>query len=109
MSEIRFTETHEWIQMLDGSTGVVGITYYAQDQLGDLVYIELPEAGKILKRGEEAVVIESVKAAGDVKAPVSGVVTEVNTALASEPGKVNQDPTGVRLVLQNEDRRPRRA
>lgn len=94
MSEVKFTDTHEWIQVVEGNAAIVGITSYAQDQLGDLVYIELPQVGRTLEKGKEAAVIESVKAAGDVKAPVSGVITEVNEALTSEPGKVNQDPTG---------------
>lgn len=94
MGEIKFTETHEWIRIVEDGAGVVGITPYAQEQLGDLVYVELPKIGRTLTKGEEAAVIESVKAAGDVKAPASGVVSEVNTALVSDPGKVNQDPTG---------------
>ena len=88
------TDDHEWIRLDSDGTGTVGITHYAQEQLGDIVFVELPEVGRKLKRGEDAAVIESVKAAAECKAPVSGTVTEVNTALADEPGKVNQDPTG---------------
>jgi glycine cleavage system H protein len=94
MSAVRFTKDHEWILMQDDGVGVIGITDYAQDQLGELVYVELPEIDKELGAGSDAVVIESVKAAGEVKAPVSGTVVEVNEALADEPEKVNNDPMG---------------
>jgi len=88
------TEEHEWIRMDADGTATVGITQYAQEQLGDIVFVELPEVGRKLERGEDAAVIESVKAAAECKAPVSGTVLEVNAALADEPGKVNHDPTG---------------
>jgi glycine cleavage system H protein len=94
MSEVRYTKDHEWILMEDDEIGVVGITDYAQDQLGELVFVELPEVNKELGPGSDAVVIESVKAAGEVKAPVSGTVVEVNEALVDEPEKVNSDPMG---------------
>lgn len=94
MSETKFAETHEWIRADGKGNATVGITSYAQEQLGDLVYVEAPEIGKSLKKGEDAAVLESVKAAGEVKAPVSGIVLEFNAALASEPEKVNQDPMG---------------
>jgi len=94
MSPIRITEDHEWIRMESDGTGTVGITDFAQQQLGDIVFVELPEVGKKLAKGEDAAVIESVKAAAECKAPVSGTVTEVNSALADAPGTVNQDPTG---------------
>ncbi len=94
MSAVKFTKDHEWILMQDDGVGVIGITDYAQDQLGELVYVELPEIDKELGAGSDAVVIESVKAAGEVKAPVSGTVVEVNEALADEPEKVNNDPMG---------------
>ena len=94
MSTIRMTDDHEWIRVEADGSGTVGITHYAQEQLGDIVYVELPAVGRKLKKGEDAAVIESVKAAAECKAPVSGTVTEVNSALADEPGKVNQDPTG---------------
>jgi glycine cleavage system H protein len=94
MSEAKFTKDHEWILMGDDGIGVIGITDYAQDQLGELVYVELPAVDTELSGGSEAVVIESVKAAGEVKAPVSGIVVEVNEALADEPEKVNNDPMG---------------
>ena len=94
MSTIRMTDDHEWIRIESDGSGTVGITHYAQEQLGDIVYVELPEVGRKLKKGEAAAVIESVKAAAECKVPVSGTVTEVNRALADEPGKVNQEPTG---------------
>jgi len=94
MSAIRMTDDHEWIRMDSDGSGTVGITQYAQEQLGDIVFVELPEIGRRLQKGDDAAVIESVKAAAECKAPVSGTVTEVNTALADEPGKVNLDPTG---------------
>ena len=89
----RYTRDHEWVR-LDGDLAVVGITDYAQAQLGDVVFVELPEAGKTLRKGENAAVVESVKAASEVYAPVSGEVAEVNAALADEPGKVNAGPEG---------------
>lgn len=93
MATIKFTQDHEWIRG-EGDTGVVGITDFAQEELGDLVYVELPEVGKHFAQGKEAAVIESVKAAADLKAPVSGTITEVNSSLNEEPGKVNADPMG---------------
>jgi len=94
MSALRYTADHEWIRMESADTGAVGISNYAQEQLGDIVFVELPEIGRAVKRGEEVAVIESVKAAADCKAPVGGTVIEVNKLLADDPGKVNQDPTG---------------
>ena len=93
MSEIKFSEDHEWI-LIEGGTGTVGITDYAQEQLGDVVFVELPEAGKTLAKGDEAAVVESVKAASELYAPVSGEVTEANDALAEDPAQVNSDPRG---------------
>lgn len=87
----KFTPEHEYIRV-EGSTGIVGITPYAQEALGDIVFVELPSVGKALKKGDEAAVVESVKAASEIYAPVSGVVTEVNTALSGEPGLINSDP-----------------
>jgi glycine cleavage system H protein len=88
-----FTTEHEWIDV-DGQTGTVGISDYAQGQLGDIVFVDVPEAGKKLEKGDDAAVVESVKAASDVYAPVSGSVTEGNPALADEPALVNSDPEG---------------
>lgn len=90
---VKFTENHEWIRV-EGDTCVVGITEYAQEQLGDIVFVELPEVGTQLDRGAEAGVIESVKAASEIFAPVSGQVTEVNPALEDAPATVNSDAMG---------------
>lgn len=89
--EIRFTKDHEWIRVEDG-VGTVGVTDYAQEQLGDLVYVEVPEAGKIFSRGDESAVVESVKAASEVYAPVSGEVVAGNDTLADDPALVNTSP-----------------
>ena len=94
MSGVRYTKDHEWILMEDGDVGVIGITDYAQDQLGELVYVELPAVEDSVDAGGDVVVIESVKAAGEVKAPVSGSVVAINEALVDEPEKVNNDPMG---------------
>ena len=93
MSELRFTEDHEWVRV-DGDTATVGITEYAQEQLGDIVFVDLPEVGAELAQGDEAAVIESVKAASDIYAPVSGEVTGINESLDGEPAIVNQDAQG---------------
>lgn len=99
-----FTRDHEWIEV-DGTAATVGITDYAQGQLGDVVFVELPEAGRVVAAGKEAAVVESVKAASEVYAPVSGTVTEANTALADTPDLVNTAPEGdgwfFRLTLSN--------
>ena len=88
-----FTEDHEWVE-LDGDIGTVGITDYAQGQLGDIVFVDTPEEGKELTKGDEAAVVESVKAASDVYSPVSGTVIEGNAALADSPALVNEDAEG---------------
>ena len=93
MSGLRYTKDHEWAR-LDGEVATVGITGYAQAQLGDIVFVELPEPGKSVNPGEEAAVVESVKAASEVYAPLGGEVVEVNAALTDEPAKVNAEPTG---------------
>jgi len=93
MSEIRYTADHEWVS-LDGDVATVGITDYAEEQLGDLVYVELPTVGQEVTAGDETAVLESVKAAGDVKSPVSGIIVEVNETLSDAPEKVNENPTG---------------
>ncbi len=90
---LRYSKDHEWVR-LDGDLATVGISNYAQEQLGDIVYVELPEIGKRLAKGAEAAVVESVKAASEVFAPVGGEVAEVNAALTDEPAKVNDDPEG---------------
>jgi glycine cleavage system H protein len=93
MSTIRYTKDHEWIR-LDGDTALVGISDYAQGQLGDVVFVELPEAGRMMAKGGEAAVVESVKAASEVYAPVAGEVVGVNEALTADPALVNRDPMG---------------
>jgi glycine cleavage system H protein len=93
MATTYFTEDHEWIRVEDG-VATVGITSYAQEQLGDLVFVELPEAGRKLAKGDTAVVVESVKAASDVYAPADGEIIESNQKLSSDPALVNSAPTG---------------
>jgi glycine cleavage system H protein len=93
MSARRFTEDHEWI-LVEGDTGTVGISDYAQEQLGDVVFVDLPEEGTALDKGAQAATVESVKAASEIYAPVSGEVVAANAALADDPAKVNSDPLG---------------
>jgi glycine cleavage system H protein len=88
----RYTKEHEWIRLEDGNVAVIGISKYAQEQLGDVVFVELPAVGKKLTKGGEAAVVESVKAASEVYAPVAGEVVGVNDAIAAEPGVVNRAP-----------------
>jgi len=91
--ELRYRDTHEWVRVENGEA-LVGITDYAQEELGDVVYVELPEVGRTVSAGEAVAVIESVKTASDIYAPVSGEVVAVNEALADHPEKVNEDPYG---------------
>ena len=93
MPTLRFTKDHEWVRQ-DGDTVVIGITDYAQQQLGDIVYVELPQPGSRVEAGKEAAVVESAKAASEVYAPVSGEVVAVNAQIADDPAKVNADPMG---------------
>ena len=93
MSVLRYTDDHEWAR-LEGDTVTVGITEFAQDQLGELVFVELPTIGGAVTQGDEAAVIESVKAAGEVKSPVGGTIMEINESLVDTPEKVNDDPMG---------------
>lgn len=93
MSTVYYTQDHEWIAV-EGEIGTVGITDHAQEQLGDVVFVELPDVGESYSQGDEVGTVESVKAASELYAPVSGEVTEVNEELGDEPAKVNQDPTG---------------
>ncbi len=90
---MKFTEEHEWLRV-EGDVVVVGITEHAATALGDVVFVELPEAGTTVSKDDEIVVIESVKAASDIMAPIDGEITEVNEALADNPGMVNEDPLG---------------
>jgi len=104
MSETKYTKDHEWVR-IEGGVATVGITAYAAEQLGDVVFVELPAVGKSVTKGGEAAVVESVKAASEVYAPLSGEVVEVNAGLEAEPAKVNAEPTGggwfLKLKLKN--------
>jgi glycine cleavage system H protein len=104
MATTRFSKEHEWIRV-EGDVATIGITQHAAEQLGDLVFVDLPAVGKTVAPGDEAAVVESVKAASEVYAPVSGEVVEVNSVLADEPGKVNESPEGdgwfLKLKLTN--------
>ena len=104
MASVKYSQEHEWISV-EGDLGTIGITPYAQEQLGDVVFVELPQAGRKVAKGDACAVVESVKAACDIYAPVSGEVTEANAALADTPGDVNAEPTGkgwfFRLKLSN--------
>ncbi len=93
MSQLKYSKEHEWVRV-DGDVATIGITDYAQTQLGDVVYVELPEIGRQVEQDKEAAVVESVKAASEVYAPISGEVVEVNAALADAPATVNEAPTG---------------
>jgi glycine cleavage system H protein len=93
MSDIRYTEEHEWVRV-DGQVATVGISNHAQEQLGDVVFVELPEVGRTVSRNAAMAVVESVKAASDVYAPISGEVVEVNAALTDDPALVNGDAEG---------------
>ncbi|HHZ68547.1 MAG: glycine cleavage system protein GcvH [Alphaproteobacteria bacterium] len=99
MAQMKYTEKHEWILVernpeTNSDVGIVGITDYAQQQLGDIVFVELPNIGAVFSQGDEAVVIESVKAASELYTPITGKVTAVNGDLAEQPGLINTDPTG---------------
>ena len=108
MTALRFTKDHEWVR-LDGDLAVIGITDYAQSQLGDVVYVELPEPGHRVEQGKEAAVVELVKAASEVYAPVSGEVAEVNERARRRPGQSQRRPAGRRLVHEVAPRRPQAA
>ena len=90
---MHFTEDHEWVRV-EGDTATIGLTQYAAEQLGDVVFVDLPDIGKVVAKGTEAAVVESVKAAGEINAPVSGTVSEVNGALEDAPQTVNEAPEG---------------
>jgi glycine cleavage system H protein len=93
MAVVKYSEEHEWIRV-EGDTGTIGITQYAQEQLGDVVFVDVPAAGRKVAKGESVAVVESVKAASDIYSPVSGEVVEANAALAESPGDVNLEPMG---------------
>lgn len=105
MSTLKYTEDHEWLRLDGDDVVTVGITDYAQNALGDIVFVQLPEMGATFAAGDEAAVIESVKAAGELKMPLSGTIVEVNSALADAPATVNEDPLGegwfIRIRLDN--------
>jgi glycine cleavage system H protein len=106
MSDVRYTDQHEWVR-IDGDEATIGITRYAAKQLGDVVFVEVPEPGRSLAAGGEAAVVESVKAASEVYAPITGEVTASNAAIADDPAKVNADPEGegwfFKLKIANPD------
>jgi glycine cleavage system H protein len=93
MADVRYSNEHEWIRV-EGDVGTIGITNYAQEQLGDVVFVDVPQAGRKVAKGESVAVVESVKAASDIYTPVSGEVIEANAELATTPGDVNADPMG---------------
>ena len=95
--DLKYTAAHQWVKLEAGGIATVGITDHAQDQLGDVVFIQQPEIGRKVKRGENCAVVESVKAASDIPAPLSGEIVETNTALNDAPEKVNQNPYGAWL------------
>lgn len=103
-NNLKYTKSHEWVRLEDDGTATIGITQHAQELLGDMVFVETPNVGRKLKRGEECAVVESVKAAADVYAPISGEVIAVNPELESTPEKINQDAYSAwlfRLKLEN--------
>ena len=93
MAEMKFTRDHEWVRM-DGDAATIGITDHAQNALGDVVFVDLPEIGRVVAAGEAIAVVESVKAASDVYAPIAGRIVEVNSAITENPGLINSEPTG---------------
>lgn len=93
MADVKYTDEHEWIR-IEGDVGIIGISPYAQEQLGDVVFVDVPQAGRKVAKGESVAVVESVKAASDIYAPASGEVIEANAALADTPGDVNVEPMG---------------
>ena len=107
MSDMKYSKDHEWLLMDDDGSATVGITDFAQKKLGDIVYVELPEVDAQFNKDDDIAVVESVKAASDVKSPVSGIVTEINDVLEDEPEKVNSNPTDegwfLKLKLDNPD------
>ncbi|BAD40906.1 glycine cleavage system protein GcvH [Symbiobacterium thermophilum] len=100
-ADLKYSKEHEWIRV-EGNIGIVGITWFAQDQLGDVVFVELPEVGRELKQNEQFGVVESVKTVSDLYCPASGKVVEVNTKLESSPELINQDPYGEGWILKLE-------
>ncbi|MEI6202422.1 MAG: glycine cleavage system protein GcvH [Enhydrobacter sp.] len=93
MADVKYTDEHEWIR-IEGDVGTIGISAYAQEQLGDVVFVDVPAAGRKVAKGESVAVVESVKAASDIYAPASGEIIEANAGLAETPGDVNSEPMG---------------
>lgn len=102
---VKYTKEHEWVRM-DGDVAVIGITPHAAEQLGDVVFVELPEAGATFDQNADMAVVESVKAASDVYAPISGEIVEVNQAIVDEPAKVNEDPAGAAWFVKIKPSKP---
>jgi glycine cleavage system H protein len=105
MSELRYTKDHEWVRP-EGDAATIGITDHAQNALGDVVFVDLPEVGREVATGEAIAVVESVKAASDVYAPIAGRIVEVNSALAEDPGLINREPTGEGWFFKIEPKDP---
>src|SRR5258706_7019034 len=97
--DFRYTKEHEWIK-IDGDTGVIGITFHAQEELGDIVYVDLPKVGTRVEKGKSLGSVESVKAVSDIYAPISGEVIAVNEALTAAPEKLNEDPHGAAWLVK---------
>lgn len=104
-NELKFTKTHEWVR-LEGTQATVGITQHAQEEISDVVFVELPKVGRAFSQGEEAAVVESVKAAFSIYAPISGTVMKVNEALGKDPGLINRSPTGEGWIFVLEAKNP---
>jgi len=102
---VKYTKEHEWVRM-DGDIAVIGITAHAAEQLGDVVFVELPQPGALFKQRGEMAVVESVKAASDVYAPISGEIVAVNQAIVDEPAKVNEDPAGAAWFVKMKPSKP---
>ena len=100
--DLKYTEEHEWVRVLDGNRVEVGITDFAQSELSDIVYVELPEVGREVRKGEAVATLEAVKTVAEVYSPVSGKVVEVNTALEEAPERINQDPYGEGWIFRME-------
>lgn len=94
MSTLKYTKAHEWVRLEDDGTLTMGISQFAQEQLGDVVFVELPQAGKTVREGDNVVMVESVKSAGEIKAPVSGTITAINERLTKQPELINSDALG---------------
>lgn len=103
-ADLKYAKTHEWVKLDDDGVVAVGITHHAQDLLGDMVYVEMPDIGRKLAAGDECAVVESVKAAADVYAPLAGAVTAVNAELETAPEKINQDPYGTWIFKLKPDK-----